>query len=115
MEGINAILVFFGIPTAITGLAVWFLQRRITRNEKELREKEANQEKLILMMIQCIKLNSAAIESTADALQRVPGVEENENIERDIKQMEDALEKMITVQKQEHQFLLEQGVKHIFD
>ena len=73
-----------------------------------MREREENQEKLILMMIQSTKANNVGITAIAKAVQRIPDAHCNGD-------MTEALEKMDAVQKEEQKFLTERGIKYLFE
>jgi hypothetical protein len=45
------LLTLFGIPTAITGLGVWWFKRRVEESEKKSAEQQKNIESLILMIV----------------------------------------------------------------
>ena len=96
-----------GIPTAITGLLVWWLKRSIDKREAKSAEREANTEKLMLMIMQTSRATNVLAEATAKAVQRIPDAHCNGD-------MTSALELAEKIQKEEQQFLLDQGIKHIF-
>ena len=98
----------FGIPTAITGLAVQWFKRRIERNEARAREHEANLEALILMMTQTTRANTVGITAIARAVQRIPDAQCNGD-------MTAALEEIEKIQKKEQQFIIDKGIKYIFE
>lgn len=111
-------IVAMGIPSAVTGLLVWWLKRSIekkdvqaeerTKKEKELaEEREKNTEKLMLMIMQTSRATNVLAEATARAVQRIPDAKCNGD-------MVAALERAAKIQKEEQQFLIDQGVKHIF-
>lgn len=109
------ILIFMGIPTAVTGFLFWLLKRHIDKKDKErerkeeIREKrEENVEKLMLMIMQSSRANTVLAEATARAVQRIPDAHCNGD-------MKEALEKAEKIQKDEQQFLMDQGLKHIFE
>ena len=102
------VLVLLGIPSAITGLGVYFLKQKMKRNEEKQRERENNLESLVLMMMQSTRANSVGIQAIARAIQRIPDAHCNGD-------MEAALEKMAKIQKEEQNFLLNKGVKYIFE
>jgi uncharacterized membrane protein YsdA (DUF1294 family) len=102
------ILITFGIPSAITGLAFWILKRYIDKREARREEKEANNEKLILLMLKMGKANNILAEATARAVQRIPEAHCNGD-------MTSALEEAEKIRKEEKDFMFEQGVKHIFE
>lgn len=102
------VLVFMGIPTAITGLLVWWLKREIDKREQEKIEREKAVEKLMLMIMQTSRATNVLAEATARAVQRIPDAHCNGD-------MKSALERAAAIQKEEKDFLMDQGIKHIFE
>lgn len=111
-------LTAMGIPAAITGLLLWFFKRHINqkdklRDEKEAAEKkiaeerEKNYERMMLMIMQTSRATYVVAEATAKAVQRIPDAHCNGD-------MTSALAEAARIQKEEQQFLIDQGVKHIF-
>lgn len=112
------LLLAAGIPSTILGFIVWMLKRNINKRdaqkEKERLEaeakrekKEENTEKLMLMIMQTCRATNVLAEATARAVQRIPDAHCNGD-------MTSALEKAEKIQREEQQFLIDQGVKHIF-
>lgn len=102
------LLTLFGIPTAITGLGVWWFKRRVEESEKKSAEQQKNIESLILMIVQSSKANSIGITAIAKAVQRIPDAQCNGDMTR-------ALEEMEEIQAKEKQFLIDKGIKYIFE
>ena len=100
-------LLTMGIPTAVTGLLVWWLKRYIDKRDKADAEKEKNTETLILMMMQTCRATYIVTEATAKAVQRIPDAHCNGD-------MTSALERAAKIQQEEQQFVIDQGIKHIF-
>lgn len=100
-------LVVLGIPTAITGLMFWFLKRHIDKNERKREAREQNTEQLMLLIMQNCRASVVLAEATAKAVQRIPDAHCNGD-------MSAALAEAEKIQKAEKDFLLDQGVKHIF-
>ena len=100
-------LVYMGIPTAITGLLVWWIKRHIDKREAKAEEREKNTEKLMLMIMQNSRSTLVLAEATAKAVQRIPDAHCNGD-------MTAALEQAAAIQKEEQKFLFDQGIKHIF-
>ena len=98
----------FGIPTAVTGLAVWWFKRRIEASDKKYQEQEKNLENLVLMMMQSTRANTVGIQAIARAVQRIPDAHCNGD-------MTAALEEMGKIQDKEKQFLIDNGIKYIFE
>lgn len=100
-------LLAMGIPSAITGLLVWWLKREIDRKEAQREEREKNTETLMMIILKTSRATNVLAEATAKAVQRIPDAHCNGD-------MKSALEKAAEIQKEEQQFLFDQGVKHIF-
>lgn len=101
-------IVLFGIPTAVTGLIAWWLKRRIEANEKKQLQRQQDLESLILMMMQTTRANTVGIIAIARAVQRIPDAHCNGD-------MAAALNEINDIQQQEKDFLINKGVKYIFD
>ena len=100
-------LVAMGIPTAITGLLVWWLKRYIDKRDRKAEEREKNTEKLMLIIMQNSRATNVLAEATARAVQRIPDAQCNGD-------MKAALELAAKIQKEEKDFMFDQGIKHIF-
>lgn len=98
----------FGIPTAITGLAVWWVKRRVEASDQKHQEQEKNLESLVLMMMQSTRANTVGITAIAQAVQRIPDAHCNGD-------MTAALAEMGKIQDKEKQFLIDKGIKYIFE
>lgn len=98
----------FGIPAAITSFAFWLIKKYIDKREAKRDEKEANTEKLILLMLKLGKANNILAEATAKAVQRIPDAKCNGD-------MTAALAEAEAIRKEEKEFVFAQGVKHIFE
>lgn len=103
-----SILVTTGIPTAITGLLVWWLKRHIDKRDQQREEREKNTEKLMLIIMQNSRATNVLAEATARAVQRIPDAHCNGD-------MTAALAEATRIQKEEKDFLMDQGIKHIFE
>lgn len=102
------IVALFGIPSAITGFSVFLIKRKVEKNEYKRRERESNLEALVLMMMQTTRANTVGITAIAKAVQRIPDANCNGD-------MTDALEEMALIQKKEQQFIIDKGIKYIFE
>lgn len=105
---ITGILITMGIPSAITGLLVWWLKRSIDKRDAKREEREKNTETLMLMIMQTSRATNVLAEATARAVQRIPDAHCNGD-------MTHALEEAARIQKEEKDFLMDQGIKHIFE
>lgn len=100
-------IIAMGIPTAITGLLVWWLKRYIDKRDKKQEEREKNTEQLMLIIMQNSRATNILAEATAKAVQRIPDAKCNGDMTR-------ALELAAKIQKEEKDFMFDQGIKHIF-
>ena len=105
---IAELILLFGIPSAITGLGIWWLKRRVEQSEKKSQEQQQNIEALILMIVQSSKANQIGIQAIARAVQRIPDAQCNGD-------MTAALAEMEKIQAQEKQFLISKGIKYLFE
>ena len=99
------ILLAFGAPSAVLGFAIWYIKRVIENNQKKQAEHDKNLESLVLMMLQSTRANSILCKATAEA---VRDGHCNGNMTAAMKVVEKAAEA-------EKQFLLEKGIKYIFE
>lgn len=106
--GVWEILGLLGIPTAITGLLVWWLKRHIEKRDEERETREKNVEKLMLYIMQTSRATNVLAEATAKAVQRIPDAHCNGD-------MKHALELAEKIQNEEKDFIMDQGIKHIFE
>lgn len=105
MSEIWQLILAFGIPSGIFGLVIWLIQKRIDKNEKKTNERQANLEQLVLMMMESSRANTILCKAIGEA---VRDGHCNGN-------MSSALEHVNNVQEKEKKFLLDLGVKHIFE
>lgn len=105
MEELWTILLAFGVPSAVLGFAIWYIKGMITRNQKKQEEHDKNLESLVLMMLQSTRANSILCKATAEA---VRDGHCNGNMTSAMQVVEKAAEA-------EKQFLLEKGIKYIFE
>jgi hypothetical protein len=108
METVIQLITAFGIPSAITGLGIYFIKKYIDKKEAKREEKEANTETLMLLLIKMGKANNILAEATAKAVQRIPEAHCNGD-------MTAALAEAEAIRKEEKEFMFEQGIKHIFE
>lgn len=105
---IAELIMLFGIPSAITGLGIWWFKRRVEASEKKNQEQQENIEALIMMIVQSSKANQIGITAIARAVQRIPDAQCNGD-------MTAALAEIEKIQQQEKQFLINKGIKYIFE
>lgn len=100
-----AFIAAMGVPSAIMGLIVWALKKRIDAREKDQDEKNRAQQKLMVLLVQSTRASIALGEATAHAMQR--GHTNGDT--------EAALEYAANVKHKQKQFLDEQGIHNLFD
>ena len=100
-------IIAMGVPSAVMGLLVWWLKNQIDKREAKREEREKNTERLMMMIMQTSRATNVLAEATAKAVQRIPDAHCNGD-------MTEALKRANEIQKEEQQFLMDQGVKHIF-
>lgn len=100
-------IIAMGIPTAITGMLVWWLKRYIDMRDKRAEEREKNTEELMLIIMRNSRATNILAEATARAVQRIPDAHCNGD-------MTAALDLAAKIQKEEKDFMFDQGIKHIF-
>lgn len=100
-------VIAMGIPTAITGMLVWWLKRYIDKRDKKAEEREKNTEQLMLIIMRNSRATNVLAEATARAVQRIPDAHCNGD-------MTAALALAEKIQKEEKDFMFDQGIKHIF-
>lgn len=113
MDSITIAEVVFGfiaamsIPSAITGVITRRMEKKMSEREELRQAKEENTEKLMLMIMQTSRATAVLAEATARAVQRIPDAKCNGD-------MTAALELASKIQKEEKDFMFDQGIKHIF-
>jgi len=101
---ITAVLAFMGVPSAVTGLCFWAIQRNISKRDAKREELDKAREKNELLLIKGIGAAIALGEATAQAI-------------RDGKcngELSAALEYAKKVKHEQKDFLTEQGVKNMY-
>lgn len=108
MEFIMSILSSWGIPTALTGLFFWKLQRDLTKKEKAREERERNREKLDMVILKSTTASLALGEATAKAVQRIPDAHCNGD-------MHSALDYATKIKNEQKDFLTSLGIHALHD
>lgn len=102
------LLIAAGIPSAITGLLFWFFKKWFDKKEIKREEREQNVENLMLLIMKESRATNVLATATAIAVQRIPDAKCNGD-------MTEALEKAREIQAEEKDFLVNQGIKRIFE
>lgn len=93
-----AFVAAMGIPSAIMGLIIWRLERRIDKREKEQAAQEQGQKDLFVLIVQGTNAAIALGEATARAVQRIPDAHCNGD-------MHDALDYAADIKHKQKDFL----------
>lgn len=105
---IASILLTFGVPSALFGIVVWYFKRSIEKRDKRQTDQEQNIEQLMFMLMKSNRANSVLCTAIAKAVQRIPDAHCNGDMTK-------ALEVVDEYNKEEKDFLMKQGIKHIFE
>ena len=103
-----AFVAAMGIPSAIMGLIIWRLERRIDKREKEQAAQEQGQKDLFVLVVQGTNAAIALGEATARAVQRIPDAHCNGD-------MHDALDYAADIKHNQKDFLTRQCVSSLMD
>ena len=100
---IAAFIAAMGIPSAVMGLIIWQLERKIAKRESNAEEQAKAQEDLFLLLIQSTAAAIALGEATAKAVQRIPAAHCNGD-------MHAALNYAAEIKHKQKDFLAAQGI-----
>lgn len=101
---IAQLVALMGIPSAITGLCFWMVERRLTKRDAELDRRDAARERNELLLVRSVGAAIALGEATATALKNG-----HANGETDA-----ALEYAKRIKHEQKDFLTEQGIHAIY-
>ena len=101
---IAQLVAIMGIPSAITGLCFWMIQRRLTKTDEELDRRDAARERNEVLLVRSVGAAIALGEATATAMKN--GHTNGET--------EAALEYARKIKHEQKDFLTEQGIKAIY-
>lgn len=105
---VAAFIAAMGIPSAVMGIIIWRLERRIDRHDRALEEKNERQKELVLILIKGTRASIALGEATAKAVQRIPDARCNGD-------MHEALDYAVKIKHEQKDFLAKQGVSALLD
>lgn len=101
---IAQLVAIMGIPSAITGLCFWMIQRRLTKRDEELDRRDAARERNEVLLVRSVGAAIALGEATATAMKN--GHTNGET--------EAALEYARKIKHEQKDFLTDQGIKAIY-
>ena len=97
-----------GIPSAVMGLIIRRLEKRLTRRDNLREEQDKSQKDLIPLLVQSTSASIALGEATAKAVQRIPDAHCNGD-------MHAALEYATNIKHKQKEFLTKQGIDALLD
>lgn len=106
MNMIWSVILAAGIPSAIVGVLIGRLNRRISKSDAAREEKENNRLKYEIMTLNLIMASISLSEATAEAVQRIPDAHCNG-------EMEDALNNACEMKKKYKEFERTQAIKSV--
>lgn len=104
---IVSMLVAMGVPSALTGFAFWWFERKLMKRQEENDKKEAARRQNEIIMIESMNAAIALGEATARAVQRIPDANCNGD-------MHAALEYATNIKHKHKNFITEQGIEALY-
>lgn len=108
---VETIIIAAGIPSAIfsaiVGICIWRLQKKLDAREKERDEKEEARRQNEAMLIEGVNAAIALGEATARAVQRIPDAKCNGD-------MHEALAYASAVKHKHKEFITKQGINSLY-
>ncbi len=101
---IAQLVALMGIPSAITGLCFWLIQRRLTKRDEEFDRRDAARERNEVLLVRSVGAAIALGEATATALKNGHANGETEA----------ALEYAKRIKHEQKDFFTEQGIHAIY-
>lgn len=101
---IAQLVALMGIPSAITGLCFWLIQRRLTKRDEKIDRRDAARERNEVLLVRSVGAAIALGEATATALKNGHANGETEA----------ALEYAKRIKHEQKDFLTEQGIHAIY-
>ncbi len=104
---IQTLVIAMSIPSAITGLCIWWLERKIEKRQKEQDRKEAARKQNEVIIIESVNAAIALGEATARAVQRIPDAQCNGDMHAALKYASD-------IKHKHKDFITEQGIEALY-
>lgn len=101
---IGQLVALMGIPSAITGLCFWMIQRQLSKRDAELDRRDAARERNEVLLVRSVGAAIALGEATASALKNGHANGETEA----------ALQYAQKIKHEQKDFLTEQGIHAIY-
>lgn len=107
-ELLAAFVAAMGIPSAVLGVIIRRLEKKISKRDSIRDEQDKAQKDLVVLLVQSTSAAIALGEATAKAVQRIPDAHCNGD-------MHAALEYATSVKHKQKDFLTKQGIEALLD
>lgn len=105
---LTTLIIAMSIPSAVTGLCFWMVQKKIERHQKAQDKKEAARKQNEIIIIESVNAAIALGEATAKAVQRIPDAKCNGD-------MHAALAYATEIKHKHKDFITAQGIEALYD
>jgi hypothetical protein len=105
---ITELIALMGVPSAITGLAVWALKKWLEKREKTAEERNKALTDILIAQVMCNNASLSLAEATATAVQRIPDAHCNGD-------MHEALEIARKMKHEQRELLTKIGIQYAVD
>ena len=105
---LGQLIAALGLPSVITGFAVWYLKKYLDRRDKRNEEKERAHTELECAVIESVNASLALAEATASAVARIPDAHCNGD-------MHEAMAYAREVKRRQKELLMRMGISAVFD
>ena len=105
---IGEFIVLMGVPSAITGIAVWWLKRWLEKKEKTAEDRNNALTDILIATIMAIDATNTLARTTAEAVSRIPDAHCNGD-------MHEALEYAKQMKHEQRELLTKIGIKFSVD
>ena len=102
------LVALMGVPSAITGIAVWLLKRWLERKEQRAEERSKALTDILIAQVLCNNASLSLAEATANAVSRIPDAHCNGD-------MHDALAVAKQMKHEQRELLTKLGVASAID
>ena len=86
---IKVLVVLVSVPTVVTSMLIWYLQRSIAKREKGTEVREQDREDMEYLLLNTINASMSLSEATARAVQNIPDAHCNGDMTKALKYAED--------------------------
>jgi hypothetical protein len=105
---IGELCVIMGVPSAITGIAVWALKRWLEKREAKAEERNKALTDILIAQVMCNNASLSLAEATANAVSRIPDAHCNGD-------MHEALDVAKKMKHEQRELLMKLGVAAVVD